>query len=84
MSIIISIAKKHKILNLFYFFEFKMTSKQIIEDYKIGISHHEFAIFYLTELAKHVVRQLSITEHNIKLILSSPTSKCVPRMIMSL
>jgi hypothetical protein len=55
-----------------------MTSRQIIEDYKIGISHHEFAIFYLTELAKHGVCLLSITEHNIKLILSSLTSKGAP------
>jgi UDP-galactopyranose mutase len=47
-----------------------MTNKQILEDYKNGIQHPGFAIFYCKELDKHVIRRLPVKDDEKKIVLS--------------
>ena len=47
-----------------------MTNKQILEDYKNGIQHPGFAVFYCKELDKHVIRRLPVKDDEKKIVLS--------------
>jgi hypothetical protein len=47
-----------------------MTNRSIIEDYKSGITHQDFAVFYCQELDKHIVKRQPISDDERKLILS--------------
>jgi UDP-galactopyranose mutase len=47
-----------------------MTNKQICEDYKAGIQHPGFAVFYCKELDKHVIRRLPVKDEENQVVLS--------------
>jgi hypothetical protein len=47
-----------------------MTNKQILEDYKNGIQHPRFAVFYCKELDKHFIRRLPVKDEEKQLVLS--------------
>jgi hypothetical protein len=47
-----------------------MTNKQILEDYKGGIHHPGFAVFYCKELGKHVIRRLPIKDEEKQIVFS--------------
>jgi hypothetical protein len=47
-----------------------MANKLIIEDYKNGIDHQAYAVFYCKELDKHIVKRLPITNEERKIILA--------------
>jgi hypothetical protein len=46
-----------------------MTNKQILEDYKDGILHPEFAVFYCKELDKHIIRRLPVKDEEKQVVL---------------
>jgi UDP-galactopyranose mutase len=47
-----------------------MTNKQILEDYKEGILHPGFAVFYCKELDKHIIRRLPVKDEEKQTVLS--------------
>jgi hypothetical protein len=47
-----------------------MANKLIIVDYKKGIEHQGYAIFYNKELDKHIVKRLPISDDERKIILA--------------
>jgi hypothetical protein len=47
-----------------------MTNKQILEDYKEGILHPGFAVFYCKELDKHLIRIVSVKDEKKQVMLS--------------
>jgi hypothetical protein len=47
-----------------------MTNKQILEDYKEGIHHQGFAVFYGKEFGKHIIRRLPIKDEEKQSVLS--------------
>jgi hypothetical protein len=47
-----------------------MTNKQILEDYKEGILHPGFAVFYCKELDKHLIRRLPVKDEEKQVVLS--------------
>jgi hypothetical protein len=47
-----------------------MTNIQILEDYKEGILHPGFAVFYCKELDKHLIRRLPVKDDEIQTVLS--------------
>jgi hypothetical protein len=47
-----------------------MANKLIIEDYKKGIEHQDYAVFYCKEFDKHIVKRLPITDEERKIVLS--------------
>jgi hypothetical protein len=47
-----------------------MTNKQILEDYKEGILHPGFAVFYCKELDKHLIRRMPVKDEEKQTVLS--------------
>jgi hypothetical protein len=47
-----------------------MANKLIIEDYKKGIEHQGYAVFYCKELDKPIVKRLPISDEERKIVLS--------------
>jgi hypothetical protein len=47
-----------------------MINKQILEDYKEGILHPGFAVFYCKELDKHLIRRLPVKDEEKQTVLS--------------
>jgi UDP-galactopyranose mutase len=47
-----------------------MTNKQILEDYKEGINHPGFAVFYCKELDKHIIHRLPVKDEEKEVVLS--------------
>jgi hypothetical protein len=47
-----------------------MTNKQILEDYKNGIQHPCFTVFYCKELDKHLIRRLPVKDEEKQVVLS--------------
>jgi hypothetical protein len=47
-----------------------MTNKQILKDYKDGIIHPGFAVFYCKELDKHLIRRLPVKDEEKQVVLS--------------
>jgi hypothetical protein len=47
-----------------------MTNKQILEDYKEGILHPDFAVFYCKELDKYIIRRLPVKDEEKQVVLS--------------
>jgi hypothetical protein len=46
-----------------------MTNKQIIEDYKNGIQHPGFSVFYCKEFDKHIIRRLPVKDEEKQVVL---------------
>jgi hypothetical protein len=55
-----------------------MANKLIIEDYKKGIEHQGYAVFYCKELDKHIVKKLPITDEERKIVLSDMEIRGTP------
>jgi UDP-galactopyranose mutase len=55
-----------------------MTNKQIIEDYKEGIHHPGFYVFYCKELDKHIIRRSPIKDEEKQVVLSEFEKKGLP------
>jgi hypothetical protein len=47
-----------------------MTNNQILEDYKEGILHPGFAVFYCKELDKHLLRRLPVKDEEKQTVFS--------------
>jgi hypothetical protein len=55
-----------------------MTNKHILEDYKEGIHHPGFSVFYCKELDKHTIRRLPVKEEEKQVVLSEFEKKGLP------
>jgi hypothetical protein len=56
-----------------------MTNKQIFEDYKEGILHPGFAVFYCKEFDKHLIRRLPVKDEEKQVVLSEFEKNGLPR-----
>jgi hypothetical protein len=55
-----------------------MTNKQILEDYKKGILHPVFAVFYCKELYKHIKLRLPVKDEEKQVVLSKIEKNGLP------
>jgi hypothetical protein len=55
-----------------------MTNKQILEDYKNGIQHPGFAVFYCKELDKHIILRLSVKNEEKQVVLLEHEKNILP------
>jgi hypothetical protein len=55
-----------------------MTNKQIVEDYKNGITHSEFSVFYCKELDEYIVRRMVIDAEEIEIVMRDFKEEGVP------